>query len=66
MPSLNFVATHLHVLFSVYCECYVMCVAVHFGVCVINDMCDVCCLFGMPGTSDLLSIAQAPIEMAYQ
>lgn len=63
MPSLYFVAAHLHGLFSVYYECYVMCVAVYFGVCVINDM---CCLFGMPGMSHLLSIAQAPIAMAYQ
>lgn len=41
-------------------------ICAHVRLCAMNDMCDMCCLSGMPGTSGLLSIGPSPIEMAYQ
>ncbi len=58
----------VHVIFCalqlLQCMCGSICA--HIEPCVMNDMCDMCCLSGMPGTSGLLSIGPAPIEMAYQ
>lgn len=52
-----------------HCECVCVSVCVWGSICthvVMNDMCHMCCLSGMPGTSGLLNTGPAPIEMAYQ
>lgn len=61
-PHLNFVS-HL-------CACVRdSCVCARGSICtcvVMDGMCDMCHLSGMPGTSGVLNTGPAPIEMAYQ
>lgn len=58
---LFFFLTH-HTFVSVHCDHYSVCGGIWAYV-LMNDMCDMCCLPGIPVTS---SIGPAPIEMAYQ
>lgn len=56
-----------HLTACAHYSCHIVCVC--GSICthvVMNDMCDMCCLSGMPGTSGLLNTGPAPIEMAYQ